>query len=57
MRYDRVKVYKDGDFYAYLKPRDIEDLRMIGEYRKRVCPTDNRTTETIFIWTPEHEKR
>lgn len=55
MRYDRLKVYKDGDFYAYLKPRDISDLNMKGEYRKRICPTDNKT-ETIFVWTPEKQK-
>lgn len=55
-RYDRTKVYKDGYFYAYLKPRDIADLKMAGEYRKVLCPSDNKTIETIFVWMPEKEK-
>lgn len=49
MRYDRLKVFVDDELWCYLKPRDIEDLRMKGEYRKRINPKDN-STEKIFVW-------
>lgn len=52
-RYDRLKVYKDDLFHAYLKPKDIEDLQLKGEYRKRINPADGQTVEKIFVLEPE----
>lgn len=54
-RYDRLKVFVGDELWAYLKPRDIEDLRMKGEYRKRINPKDN-SEEKIFIWDKGAEK-
>lgn len=50
MRYDRIKVFVGNEFWAYLKPKDIADLKMRGEYRKRINPKDNKTVENIFVW-------
>lgn len=50
MAYDRIKVFVGNEFWAYLKPKDIADLKMVGEYRKRINPKDNKTIENIFVW-------